>query len=125
MHTKLVHLCLTLGSPMDSTCQVPLSMGFSRQECWTGFPCIPPGDLPDPGIEPASLMCPALAGDFFTTSTTWEAFLYNRGGKIFCKGYYLHQDTVIHHIEEIIIIKRLYSGCFWTSVLIVEGTARF
>ena len=84
MHAKLLHLCLTLFSPMDCTFQVPLSMGFSRQEYWTGLPCPPPGDLLDPGIEPAFLMCPALAGEFFTTSTTWEAFLYNRGGQIFC-----------------------------------------
>ena len=49
-------------------CQAPLSMGFSRQEYWSGLPCSPPGDLPDPGIEPTSLMSPALAGGFFTTS---------------------------------------------------------
>ena len=48
-------------------------MGFSRQEDWSGLPCSPPGDLPDPGIEPTSLMYPALAGVFFTTSATWEA----------------------------------------------------
>ena len=52
--------------------QAPLSMGFSRQEYWSGLPCPPPGDLPDPGIEPSSLMPPALTGGFFTTSTTWE-----------------------------------------------------
>ena len=46
-------------------------MGFPRQEYWGGFPCLPPGDLPDPGIEPKSLTSPALAGRFFTTSTTW------------------------------------------------------
>ena len=50
--------------------QAPLSMGFSRQEYWSGLPCLPPGDLPDPGIEPGSLMSPALAGGFFTTSAT-------------------------------------------------------
>ena len=48
-------------------------MGFSRQEYWSGLPCSSPGDLPDPGIEPASLMSPALAGVSFTTSATWEA----------------------------------------------------
>ena len=48
-------------------------MGFSRQEYWSGLPCPPPGDLPDPGIEPASLTSPALAGGFFTTSATWAA----------------------------------------------------
>ena len=53
--------------------QAPLSMGFYRQEYWSGSPCPPPGDLPDPGMEPASLMSPALAGRFFTTNTSWEA----------------------------------------------------
>ena len=48
-------------------------MGFSRQESWSGLPCLPPEDLPDPGIEPVSLMTPALAGGFFTTGATWEA----------------------------------------------------
>ena len=48
-------------------------MGFSRQEYWSGLPCPPPGDVPNPGIEPVSLMSPALAGGFFTTSATWEA----------------------------------------------------
>ena len=50
--------------------QVPLFMGFSRQDYWNGLQCPPPGDLSNPGIEPASLMSPALAGGFFTTSTT-------------------------------------------------------
>ena len=47
--------------------QTPLSRGFSRQVYWSGFPCLPPGDLPDPGIKSASLMSPALAVRFFTT----------------------------------------------------------
>ena len=50
--------------------QAPLTMGLSRQEHWSGLLCPPPGDLPDPGIEPISLMSPALAGRFFTTSAT-------------------------------------------------------
>ena len=49
---------------MDSSHQAPLSMGFSRQECWSGLPFPSPGDLLDPGIEPTS---PALASRFFTT----------------------------------------------------------
>ena len=52
--------------------QASLFMGFSRQEYWSGLPCVPPGALPNPGIEPVSLMSPALAGRLFTTSTTWE-----------------------------------------------------
>ena len=47
--------------------QAPLSVGFSRQEYWSGLPFPPPGDLPDPGIEPTSPVSPALAGGFFTT----------------------------------------------------------
>ena len=47
--------------------QVSVSMEFSRQEYWSGLPLSSPGDLPDPGIEPAFLASPALAGGFFTT----------------------------------------------------------
>ena len=53
--------------------QTPLSMGLSRQEYGSGLPFSTPGDLPNPGTEPVSLMSLALAGRFFTTSTTWEA----------------------------------------------------
>ena len=55
------------------THQAPLSLEFSRQEYKSGLPCPPPGNLPDPGMEPASLMSSALAGGFFTSSATWEA----------------------------------------------------
>ena len=57
---------------MNCSPQAPLSMGFSRQEYWSGLPFPPPGDLPYPGIKPVSLTFSALAGGFFTTSTTWE-----------------------------------------------------
>ena len=53
--------------------QVPLPMGFSRQESCSGLPCPPPRDLPNPGIEPASPVSPALAGRIFIPSDTWEA----------------------------------------------------
>ena len=65
-----VRLCAT---PLTVARQAPLSMGFSRQEYWSGLLCLPSGDLPDSGIELVSLRSPALAGGFFTTSTTWEA----------------------------------------------------
>ena len=54
--------CLTLVTPWTVARQAPLSMGFSRQEYWSGLPFPSPGDLPDPGIKPTS---PALAGGFF------------------------------------------------------------
>ena len=60
-------------TPWTVACQAPLSMGFSKQEYWSGLPCPPAGDLPNPGTEPEPLMSPALAGGFFTTNATWEA----------------------------------------------------
>ena len=50
-------------------------MGFSRQEYWSGLPCPPPEQLPNPGIEPVSLISPVLPGRFFTTCATWEVLL--------------------------------------------------
>ena len=61
------------ATPWTVAHQSPLSMGFSRQGYWSGLLCTTPRDLPDQGIEPASLMFPALAGRFFTTRATWEA----------------------------------------------------
>ena len=57
-------LCPTLATPWLVACQAPLSMGFSRQEYWSGLPFPSPGDLPDPGIEPRS---PALQPDSLLT----------------------------------------------------------
>ena len=63
--------------------QAPLSMGFSRQQNWSGLPYPPPEDLPDPRIELVSLMSSALAGRFFTISTMWEAHMH----------IYIHTNT--------------------------------
>ena len=57
-------------------------MGFSRQEYWSGLPCLPSGDLPNPESELASLLSPALAGGFFTTSTTWDAQILSKMQKV-------------------------------------------
>ena len=90
--------------------QAPLSTGFPRQERWSGLPFPPPGDLPDPGIEPASPASPALAGGFFTTEPPREAhgkphrLLWNTLNKmdllvnrldIFEGSYYPSLDTII------------------------------
>ena len=69
---KSLQLCLNFSALWTVARQGPPSMKFSRQEYWNGLPCPPQGDLPDPEIEPASLVSPALAGRFFTTSATWE-----------------------------------------------------
>ena len=70
---KWLQSCGTLWDPMTIAFQAPLSMGFSRQEYWSGLSCPPPRDLPNTGIKPASPTSPALAGGFFTTGATWEA----------------------------------------------------
>ena len=67
-------------------------MGFSRQESWSGLLCPPPGDPPNLRIEPEYLMSPALAGRFFTASTTWEAFdinLSGYAGSLLLRGVFL------------------------------------
>ena len=61
---------------MTVDCQAPLSVGFSRQGYWSGLPCPPPGDLPNPETEPMSLTPPAMAGGFFTTSAIWETHIH-------------------------------------------------
>ena len=67
------HVCAQVASnsvtPWTVAHQAPLSMEFPRQEYWSGLPFPSPGDLPDPGMEPASLVYPALAGGFFATGT--------------------------------------------------------
>ena len=73
MHAEWLQLCPTIVTLWTVAHQAPLSLGLSRQEYSSGLSCPPPGDLPDPEIEPESLMSPALAGGFFTTNSTWEA----------------------------------------------------
>ena len=73
MRAQSFQSCPTLATLWTVARQAPLSKGFSRQEYWSGLPHPPPGDLPDPGTEPASLVSPVLAGRFLTTSVTWKA----------------------------------------------------
>ena len=69
MHAQSLSGVQLFETPWTVACQVPLPMGFFRQEFWSGLQFPPPGDLPDPGIKPASPESPELAGRFFT----WEA----------------------------------------------------
>ena len=72
VHAKSFQSCATLCDLMD--CSPPGSSvhGTLQARILEWLPCPPPGDLLDPGIKPASLMCPALAGRFSTSSTPWE-----------------------------------------------------
>ena len=67
VHSKLLQSCPTLCDPMD--CSLPGSSvhGILQAKYWSRLLCPPPGDLPDPGIEPVSLMSPALQAGSFTT----------------------------------------------------------
>ena len=64
--------CLALVTPWTVARQVPLSLGFFRQEYWSRLPFLSPGDLPNPGIKP---MSPVLAGRFFTTEPPMKPFV--------------------------------------------------
>ena len=75
-------LCPTLGDPVDFTaCQAPLATEFSRQEHWSGYHFPLQGDLPNPGIEPTSLVSPTLAGGFFTTAPPGKPRVQSLGWK--------------------------------------------
>ena len=74
IHFSCVRLFVT---PWTVSCQAPLSMGFSRQEYWSGLPCPPPGDLPDPRIEPVSPSAPALQADSLPVLRQMEKYIFN------------------------------------------------
>ena len=85
--------------------QAPLSIGFSRQGYWSGLPSPPPGDLPDPGIDLASLTSAALVGGLFTASTVvYMNWLPIQGQVVTWKGErlsltYAALDTWSHHLR--------------------------
>ena len=65
--------CLTLATPWTVACQVPLSLGFSRQEYWSGLPFPSPGDLPNPGVKPKS---PSLQADSLGTELPGKSYIF-------------------------------------------------
>ena len=68
LHKVCMFSCVQFfATPWTVAYKTPLSMGFPRQEYWSGVPRLPPGDLPDPGSKIKSLVSPAVAGRFFTT----------------------------------------------------------
>ena len=101
MLSRFCHVQL-LATLWTITCQAPLSMGFSRQEFWSELPFPPPGDLPDPGIAPASSASLALAGGFFTTNATWASFLTLLS--------YLTFKTVVRNRDSWIAERLVYRG---------------
>ena len=80
------HLTLCDSVKITAPHQAPLSMGLSRQEYWSGLPCPPRGDLPDPRRKTVSFMSPALAEGFLTINATWEAQDTGMGCHALLKG---------------------------------------
>ena len=74
--TQSLHRVQLFETPWTVAYQAPLSMGFSRQEYWTGLPFLPTRGLLNPGIEPPSLASPLLAGGILYYRTTWEAHFW-------------------------------------------------
>ena len=74
MHVKSLSRVRLFASPWTLAHQVALPMGFSRQEYWSGLSSLPPGDLPDPGIELVSLMSPGFAGVSLTSIATFHIY---------------------------------------------------
>ena len=110
-------------TPWTVAHQAPLSMEFSMQEYWTGLPCPPPGDLPNPGMESKSLTSPSSADRFFTTSTTWEA---RRTVQSFLKKLKLPYDAAIPppgiHPEKTTIQKDICTPVFSAALFTIART---
>ena len=117
--------CLILCDPVNCVAhQAALSMDFSRKEYWSGLPCPSPGDLPQPGIKPTSLIFPVWAGRLFTTSATWEALPNMFQNSRFPKGRqvlsinisFCSLDVVSHHY---------FLGNFFCISLVAGGGVLF
>ena len=95
-------------------CQAPLSMGFSRQECWNEFPCPPLGHFPDPGIEPPSCASPALADRFFNTGLTGKPKVKVKSIQL-CLTLCDPLDYTVHGILQARILE-------WVAILFSRGS---
>ena len=85
-------------------------MEFSQHEYWSGLPCLPPGDLPDPGIKPVTLTSSVLAGKFFTISATFTLFILEKSLCIFSVGKLLLKELL--EVEETKVSLNIESGLF-------------
>ena len=106
-----VQLCVTLWTIVR---QAPLSTGFSRQEYWNGLPFTSPGDLPNPGIEPASLLrLPSLAGGFFTLGTSMGI---RKGQHWMREG-----EKAVNYSGMVLILGNRWQGAFCTVHGIIQA----
>ena len=98
--------------------QASLSMGFYRQEYWSGLPFPSSGDLPDPEIEPSSFTSPALAGSFFPTSATWDAVIMEPA-KYW--GLFYHITRKNGYKGQLVVFDKASSWVFLFSIIIPRG----
>ena len=118
MFSKIIHVvacisggglvaksCLTLATTWAVAHQAPLSMGFSRQEYWSGLPCPPPGDLPNPGIEPWS---PALQASSSLTELQGKPHMYQYFipclAELYSIVWIYHFCLSVHHLRDIWVV---------------------
>ena len=104
LNAKSLQSCPLFVTPWTVDSQDPLSMSFFRQEHWSGLPCPPSGDLPDPGNEPVSFISPALAGRVFTTSSTCDYF-YNSVALVTCTRRNISYKSLI---QKMIFLSSFY-----------------
>ena len=120
MHVKLLQLCLILQPLWTVAHQAPLSMGFSRQEYCSGLPYQPPGIFLTQGLNPC-LMSPALAGEFFTTRTTWEIHRGNISQKNKCYIWQIPEEGNGNQLQYSCLENSMDRGAWWT---VVHGVAK-
>ena len=109
------------ATPWTVALQAPLSLGFSRQEYWSGLPCPPPRDLlgEEEGSNP-HLMSPALTGRFFTASTSWEAprqgILQNQNCQLRC----VQGPSRSHEQGRRFVVTRVSVGCTMICLVTIQ-----
>ena len=117
---KLLQSCPTFCDTMDYSLPGSSVHGILRQEYWSGLPCPSLGDLPDPGIEPASRMFPALAGGFSTTSAAWEAREVHNCWEPSCG---LNQDIIPASWSGWSLTVTIQGKDGWTMILLVKHSS--
>ena len=116
---------IALSELFASLWTIALQASLSRQEYWSGLPCPPQGNFPDPGIELTSLLSPVLASEFFTISAIWEALFENIGlilkssaGSLLLSSF-LHQKYVVY-MKKILFSMQVFFVCYLLLISILH-----
>ena len=122
VHAKSIQSC-AFPTPWTATHQDPLSMGFSRQEYWSGSPCPLSGDLPDPGMELCLFLPPEFANGFFTTGSHGGRSLvdyspWGRKESDMTERLHFHFLYHQHHLGSCITVSNLPWRCSQPGVVV-------